>query len=109
MTYVEALDFAIANVTDVEVSEKLTALKAQVAKKRTSTKPTKNQLANEAIKDEICSILGEADSHLRASDIVKLMDEKYSLPKVTSMLTQLIDESRVVREKDKKVSYFSLA
>ena len=44
MTYVKALEIAIASVEDAEVKEKLEALKAQVAKKHTkSDKPTKAQ------------------------------------------------------------------
>ena len=78
-----------------------------VSRKRTASgKPTKNQIANEGIKARIVEILSVADAPLRASDVMKLMDEDYSLPKVTSMLTQLVDSGAVIREKAKKVSYF---
>ena len=77
-------------------------------KRSKSDKPTKNQIANEGIKAQIVEILSSAENRLRASDIQKVLDEDYSLPKVTSMLTQLVDEGKVIREKEKKVSYFSL-
>lgn len=77
-------------------------------KRSKSDKPTKNQLANEGIKARIVEILSVAENPLRASDIQKLLDEDYSLPKVTSMLTQLIEDGKVTRAKEKKISYFSL-
>ena len=110
MTRVEALEIAI-NLADGqdEVVEKLESIKAQLSKKRTSTSPTKKQRENEVVKDEIFAILSESESKLRASDIVKLADEKYTLPKVTAMLKQLVDSGKVVREVEKKISYFSVA
>lgn len=79
-----------------------------LSRKRSTGKPTKNQLANEGIKDEIVSILAESED-LRAGDIVKLMDEKYSLPKVSALLKQLVESGKVVKTTEKKVSRFSLA
>ena len=79
-----------------------------LSRKRSTGKPTKNQLANEGIKDEIISILAESED-LRAGDIVKLMDEKYSLPKVSALLKQLVESGKVVKTTEKKVSRFSLA
>ena len=62
MTYVEALEQAIAMFGgEGEVAEKLTALKAQVAKKRSSSKPTKTQVENEAIKEQILAVLADCD------------------------------------------------
>lgn len=77
-------------------------------KRSKSDKPTKNQIANEGIKTRIVEILSVAENPLRASDIQKLLDEDYSLPKVTSMLTQLVEDGKVTRVKEKKISYFSL-
>lgn len=77
-------------------------------KRSKSDKPTKNQIANEGIKARIVEILSVAENPLRASDIQKLLDEDYSLPKVTSMLTQLVEDGKVTRAKEKKISYFSL-
>ena len=110
MTRVEALEIAIglADGQD-EVVEKLEGIKAQLSKKRTSTSPTKKQRENEVVKDEICTILTESENKLRASDIVKLADEKYSLPKVSAMLKQLVDSGKVEKVIEKKVSYFSMA
>lgn len=79
-----------------------------LSRKRSTGKPTKNQLANKGIKDEIISILAESKD-LRAGDIVKLMDEKYSLPKVSALLKQLVESGKVVKTTEKKVSRFSLA
>ena len=110
MTRVEALEIAIglANGQD-EVVEKLEGIKAQLSKKRTSTSPTKKQRENEVIKDKIFAILSESENKLRASDIVKLADEKYSLPKVTAMLKQLVESGKVEKVIEKKIPYFSVA
>lgn len=76
-------------------------------KRSTSGKPTKNQVANEGIKDRICEILASAEK-LRASDVVKLMDEDYSLPKVSALLKQLVESGKVTKVTEKKISWFSL-
>lgn len=109
ITYVDALTVAI-DALDGEVAEKLTALRAQIAKKRSaSSKPTKNQIANEVIKQKILEVLGSVDSPLRASEIQKELDDEYSLPKISALLTQLVNAKAVVRTVEKKVSYFGLA
>ena len=80
-----------------------------LSRKRSTGKPTKNQIENEAIMDAIADILAASENPLRASDVVKLMDEEHSLPKVSAMLKKLVDAGRVTKVKEKKVSYFSVA
>lgn len=106
MTYVEALEIAIAKV-DEATAEKLTALKGQIAKKRTSSKPTKKQVENEGIKAEILEVLG--DEGVTVTEIVKALDNKYHPNKVTSMVHQLMDANEVKREMVKGKALFSLA
>ena len=51
MTYVKALEIAIANIGEGEVADKLEALKASIAKKNgAERKPTATQTANEGFK-----------------------------------------------------------
>lgn len=108
MTYVEALEIAIATV-DSEVAEKLTALKAQVAKKRTSSKPTKTQVENEAIKEQILAVLADCEEGVTVKEILGLLDGDYTSQKISALLRQLVTAEKVVKSTEKKVSRFALA
>lgn len=109
-TYSQALEVAINAVADnVEVVEKLTALKVQIEKRHTSTKPTKAQVENEAVKAEILDVLSGAESPLRVSDILKLMSKEYTSQKVSALLRQMVKAGTVVKSTEKKVSLFALA
>lgn len=108
ITYVDALDVAIAAV-DGEVAEKLTALKAQIAKKRTHTKPTKTQIENEAIKEKIADVLARAEGGMTVGEILKVIDGEYTTAKITALLTQMRKAETVIREQDKKVARYALA
>lgn len=107
ITYVDALTVAI-DALDGEVAEKLTALREQIAKKKGSSKPTKNQIENEKIKTEIADILARADGGMTVGEILKVMDGDYTTAKITALLTQLKKAEIVVREVDKKVARYSL-
>ena len=108
LTYVKALEVAIEAVADEEVKEKLAKLKARVADSRDSKKPTKNQVANEGIKDVIYDILVEANKGLTVTEILatKRLDADVVNQKVSALLRQMIAEGRVVKEIDKKKSLF---
>ena len=110
MTYVDALTIAI-NAVDSETAEKLTALKAQLMKKKSSSKPTKTQLANEAVKEEIREVLGSADEPMTVTEILKAMPNEYSSQKISALLRQMGEEGtkEVVKTIEKKVSRFALA
>jgi hypothetical protein len=106
ITYVDALNTVIPMV-DGEVAEKLTVLREQMAKKRTSSKPTKTQVANEAVKGEILEAL--ADGRMTCGEVVKALDGEYTSQKVSALLRQLVGTGKVNKVTEKKVSYFELA
>jgi len=112
ITYSQALEIAIANC-EGEVAEKLALLKAQVEKRHSgSSKPTKTQVENEAIKGAILEVL--TDEGQTASEILAQLPEGLSAKaltnqRVSALLRQLIAENKVVKAIEKKVSYFSLA
>ncbi len=108
MTYVDALTVAI-DALDGEVAEKLTALREQVAKKRTSSKPTKTQIENEKIKGEILDILARADSGMKVGEIAEVLEGGYTSQKVSALLRQMVAAGKVEKVYDKKVALFSLA
>ena len=72
-------------------------------------KPSKNQIANESIKDEILDVLKNADSAMTATQIAEALDSKYSVNKVSALLTQLKEDNSIVRNVDKRKAYFTVA
>lgn len=75
-------------------------------KRSASSKPTKRQIENEAIKARILDVL--ANGEMTATEVMKEIDEGLSLPRVTALLTQLVGNG-VHREKVKGKAMFSLA
>lgn len=90
MTYAQALEIAINAVDNDEASEKLTALKAQVEKKHVSSKPTKKQVENEAIKARMLDVLGDGES-FSATELAKLLGDGVTCQKVSALLRQMGD------------------
>ena len=84
MTYVEALETVIPMV-EGEVAEKLVALKEQMAKRHTSSKPTKTQLENEKVKEEILSVLLQSEEGMTCGEIVKALEGEYTSLKRKSL------------------------
>lgn len=81
-----------------------------LAKKNASDKKaTPNQVANEGIKNTIVEVLAANGGKMTVTDIQKSLDSELSNQKVSSLLGQLIDENRVVREVDKRRAYFTVA
>lgn len=108
ITYVDALNTVIPMV-DGEVAEKLTALREQMAKKRGSSKPTKTQVENEGIKNEILETLAEADEPMTCGEITKALEGDYTSQKISALLRQLVAGGKVTKSTEKKVSRFELA
>lgn len=97
MTYVEALNIAIEAVDNEEVSEKLTALKGQIAKKKGSSKPTKRQKDNEELKSAILDIVGEEG--MTATEILKSLDNAdLTIQRISGNLKRMVEEDKTVRK-----------
>ena len=111
LTYVDALNVALEAVTDEAVVEKLEALKASIVKRNSGErKPTKTQVANEAIKADIVALLADGT----ARTITEIGAEVTSLEgakpqKVSALVTQLKNAGVLKREEVKRKAYFSLA
>ena len=80
-------------------------------KKSSKSSPSKTQLANEKIKEVIVEVLTASDVSLSITEIQKANDELGALSnqKISSLLTQLKNEGRVVRVEDKKKALFTIA
>lgn len=113
MTYIEALNVAIANLNDSEAVEKLTALRDQHIKRASAErKPTPKQVENAGFKQNILDWM-EPNVQYLSADIAKgvpaLVDAGVSGNRVTAMLTQLVNSGAIIRTEDKRKSYYSLA
>ena len=76
-------------------------------KKSSSHKPTKNQVANEALKDSIKAFIGEAEEPVTATDVAKGLD--ITVQKVSALVKQMVDSGVVVKTIDKRKAYLTLA
>lgn len=112
LTYVAALTYAIENGNlPAEIAEKLTALRTQQEKRNTAEKkPTKAQEANLGIKQVILTAL-EGQEAKTVSEIQTLSEElgQLSNQKVASLVRQLVEEGKLIREEEKRKAYFRLA
>ena len=105
MTYVSALDVAIDTISDEEVCEKLKALKIQLLKRNSGNrKPSKAQVANEALKSEIVAMLTDRKTATEVAEAFGISNQKAS-----ALLTALIKANAVVRTVEKGKAYFQAA
>lgn len=76
-----------------------------------TTKPSKTQVENVAIKETILEVLKKAGSPMCISDLQEADSGLGSLTnqRISALITQLKNAGQVVRMTDKKKAYFSLA
>ena len=99
MTYVNALEIAIATVENAEAKAKLEALKTSIAKKNSAErKPTATQKANEGYKVAILEFLAEGGKHT----ITEIMKGCGAL--ISVYLPLFVSLSKVVRWCVKRLS-----
>lgn len=108
--YNEIIALAKANERDdlVEFAEGRIAI---LDKKKGSSKMTKTQEENVAIKAILAEVVGTFAEGATVSEILKSDDRlaDFSNQKVSALLRQLVDEGKVVKTTDKKKSIFSIA
>ena len=96
-----------ADWTFDEVKDKLNEMVAQLDKKTTSTKQTKNQQENEEIKEQILDLLGKGEP-MRATDVAQELGLS-SGQKAAALLNALVKEGLVAKVKGEKgATLFSL-
>jgi hypothetical protein len=111
MTNVVALTFVLDNCTlPTEVADKIKAMKASYEKKSASRKPTKTQIENESIKDDILTALGKLGRKASIAEIKAQMDSLKDLTpqKMAAMLGQLNGAGFVDKVTEKSKTYFFL-
>ena len=110
MTYVDALNIALTAVSDnAEVTEKLTALREQIAKRNSTEnrKPTKAQLANEEFKAKVLAVLTETPA-----SVTEIMAKDESLSalsnqKVSALVNALVEDGKATKTTEKRKSLFA--
>lgn len=105
MTYAMAIDNAINGVLDTETVEKLTALKAQLAKRATSGKRTltARQKENVEVRTQIMGVLADGEKH-RATEVGEAIG--VTGQRASALLGQLVTGGLVERIVEKRVTYF---
>ena len=116
MTQREMYNYIISkNAEDEQIVDFCKAKIEQLDKKAASGsgKPTPKQRENEKLKEEIIGVLADNDDgRMTATEIAESLC--LSVPKVSALLRQLrpdtgVGDGRVVREKEGKKIYYSLA
>lgn len=76
-----------------------------------SIKPTARQTENEGIKNQLVAYLEQVDAPKTVTMIIQECGAVSTLTnqRVSALLNQLVDAGRVVNNKEKKVSYYSIA
>ena len=105
----------IVNASQVENIDELVAFiehEVELLDKKNSRsgKPTKVQLANESIKEQIVSVLERIGKPVTVTQL--LTEDEFtdlSNQKMSALLKQLREGGTVVRTVEKKVAYYSLA
>ena len=105
MTYATAIDKALAGEVTAEVVERLTDLKASLAK-RSSKRSEKKVAEQDASKSLVVSALEAIGKAAQVTEIVAVTG--LSSQKVTAMLTKLVADGVVVRTVDKKKAFYAL-
>lgn len=104
MTYIEALEFAIENIENQEVKEKLEQLLAAQVKKAVNRKPRVNKAKLE-LADQVAAIM-EPGTDYRANDLAKMLD--VATQRVTPALGFLVEAGQVGRRMEKRVALYTL-
>ena len=115
LTNVSALEMVLSLQevqANVELVEKLTVMKNQFDKKNhsTSSKLSKNQLANEGLKSEILVAL-QGKEPMQIKEILLLpefAETEYTNQKFSALLKQLLEVGKVEKVIEKRLTKFKL-
>ena len=112
LTNKKALQYAIDNLDNAEVVEKLKGIVAAIERKASAPKkPTATQVANEDLKGAILDFLAEnVEKGFTVTELIKSVDAiaEASNQKVSALLRQLRLDGKVETYTDKRKSYFRI-
>ena len=95
-------------LTDAEVAFIDHELELLAKKNSAEKKPTAQQVANEGLKQTIIKVLTDNGGLMTVTDVQKSCEELSALSnqRVSALLRQLKDDSKVERVEDKRKAYF---
>ena len=111
--YFNAILAVLATVEDTDVSGLTAFVNHEIElleNKRSSTKPTKTQTENLAVKETIVSVLKEIGKPVTITEMQKFSAElaEFSCQKLSALLKQLVENDKAVAKvTEKKKTYFS--
>ena len=111
--YFNAILAVLATVEDTDVSGLTAFVNHEIElleNKRSTTKPTKTQTENLAVKETIVSVLKEMGKPATISEMQKYSAElsEFSCQKLSALLKQLVEiDKTVTKVTEKKKTYFS--
>ena len=111
--YFNAILAVLATVEDTDVSGLTAFVNHEIElleNKRSSTKPTKTQTENLAVKETIVSVLKEMGKPATISEMQKFSTDlaEFSCQKLSALLKQLVENDKTVTKvTEKKKTYFS--
>ena len=110
LTNVKAFEMVLAMELPQELRTKIETMKASFEKKASyggSGKPTKTQIENEEIKNEIVTFLGAVEK-ATVTEVMKRLEREISNQKTSALIRQLVQEEIVERFEEKRKAYFRL-
>ena len=111
--YFNAILAVLATVEDTDVSGLTAFVNHEIElleNKRSSTKPTKTQTENLAVKETIVSVLKEIGKPVTITEMQKFSADlaEFSCQKLSALLKQLVENDKTVTKvTEKKKTYFS--
>ena len=111
--YFNAILAVLATVEDTDVSGLTAFVNHEIElleNKRSSTKPTKTQTENLAVKETIVSVLKEIGKPVTITEMQKFSVNlaEFSCQKLSALLKQLVENDKTVTKvTEKKKTYFS--
>lgn len=113
MTNKKALAFVLEHYeVPADVAEKLNGMIAQLEKRNgAERKPTARQIENAALKGAILAEMVEGERYT-ISGMIKTFEcipEDASTQRISPLMSQLVNEGKVLRSVEKRITYFSLA
>ena len=93
------------------INERIAITEKKNASGNGERKPTKEQIANEGVKENIVAVLGAIGAPVTITDLQKNSAElaEFSNQKISALLTQLVKGGKVVRSEVKGKAHFALA
>jgi len=109
MTYAQALTIAIDTVADETVKEKLTALKEQLAKRKSGTNSKKAEEVSARVEKLYAELLALDKAVTITELLANATDEEvasFTNQRASALMKKLVDEGKVEKTMEKRKAYF---